>query len=112
MSRSVFGWDLPPGVTNKMIDEAYGQEGPCPVCCKSVDLCLCPECTTCGEQGNPRCYKDHGLKLNKEQAVARQEARLVVIRERLSDEEIALEQMKGEDPKEHYDIDDIPDPYG
>lgn len=24
MSRGVFGWDLPPGVTQKMIDDAFG----------------------------------------------------------------------------------------
>jgi hypothetical protein len=28
MSRNVFGWDLPPGCTHKMIDEAFGGPDP------------------------------------------------------------------------------------
>lgn len=33
--RDVFGWGLPPGVTDRMIDEAYGldgDQGDCPGC--------------------------------------------------------------------------------
>lgn len=28
MSRNVFGWDLPPGCTQRMIDEAFGGPDP------------------------------------------------------------------------------------
>jgi hypothetical protein len=28
MTRNVFGWDLPPGVTQRMIDEAVGADDP------------------------------------------------------------------------------------
>jgi hypothetical protein len=56
MSRGIFGWDLPPGVTQRMIDEAFGIEAPCDVCGKSVDDCICPECETCQSVGDPRCY--------------------------------------------------------
>lgn len=31
-SRNPFGWDLPPGVTNKMIDDAFGSPEPCHKC--------------------------------------------------------------------------------
>jgi len=33
-----FGWDLPPGVTNRMIDEHFGEEC-CEDCCDDDSLC-------------------------------------------------------------------------
>ncbi len=33
-----FGWDLPPGVTNRMIDEQFGEEC-CEDCCDDDSLC-------------------------------------------------------------------------
>jgi hypothetical protein len=57
----LFGWSLPPGVTGRMIDEAFGREEPCQVCGQWEDDCVCPECPTCGEFGNPACY-DGALK--------------------------------------------------
>lgn len=62
-----FGWSLPPGVTHRMIDEAYGREEPCEICGKWVDDCICPECSVCEAYGDPRCYKEHGLEMTKEQ---------------------------------------------
>jgi hypothetical protein len=57
MTRSgIFGWSLPPGVTNRMIDEAYGREEPCEVCGQWPDDCICPECPICGEYGRSGCY--------------------------------------------------------
>src|SRR5262252_3846204 len=54
---SKFGWDYPPGVTQRMIDDAYGHEEPCEVCGQWADNgCICPECPVCGETGNPHCY--------------------------------------------------------
>ena len=38
MNRSVFGWDLPPGVTSKMIDDSFGS-----ACCDDPDH-LCDVC--------------------------------------------------------------------
>jgi hypothetical protein len=60
MSRNVFGWDLPPGVTQRMIDDQFGTEAPCDVCGKWADDCICPECPVCGEYGNPACYAADG----------------------------------------------------
>lgn len=111
MSRSIFGWSLPPGVTQRQIDEAYGQEGPCEVCCKSTDLCICPECLVCGSQGDPKCYKKHNLKLDKDQAISRQQARMAVMRERLFDEECYLVQLQQDNDYQTYELADIPDPY-
>ena len=86
MSRSIFGWDLPPGCTHKMIDEQFGQEGPCEICGKSTDLCICPECTVCESQGEVKCYKEHGLKLSREQMVSRSEARMSFLQDLVADE--------------------------
>lgn len=55
------GWNLPPGCTSRMIDEAMGAECPCEMCGRWADDCLCPECPKCGEYGNPHCYREHGL---------------------------------------------------
>ena len=49
--RNQFGWDLPPGVTNRMIDEAYGEERHCPKCDEQMEYVEgdephweCPDC--------------------------------------------------------------------
>ena len=42
MSRSIFGWDLPPGVTQRMIDEAYGPDEP-PWCAECAEENCDPE---------------------------------------------------------------------
>ncbi len=63
-----FGWSLPPGVTNRMIDEAYGTDEPCEICGQNPDGdCLCPECPECGGVGDPGCYDKHGLVRTQEQ---------------------------------------------
>lgn len=94
MSR--FGWDLPPGVTNRMIEEQCA-DGPCAVCALPANDCVCPECPTCGEIGNPECYyprmnpfRGHGLRLSREQVIGRQKARVRRAADALHDEEMAL----------------------
>jgi hypothetical protein len=67
MSRSIFGWDLPPGVTTRMLP-GY-DDPPCEICGRGDD-CICPECPVCQGYGDPHCYRDHGLQLTKEQVVA------------------------------------------
>ena len=54
--------NLPPGCTNKMIEDHFGSDGPCDVCGRSVDDCICPECPECGGVGDPRCYEGSGQK--------------------------------------------------
>lgn len=60
MTPGAFGWSYPPGCSGPPDD------GPCicEVCGGDVDRdeCVCPECPTCGEHGNPGCYvgKDAG----------------------------------------------------
>lgn len=67
--RSVFGWSLPPGVTQSMIDG--GIEGPCQICGLNIDDCICPECPQCSAQGDPFCYESHGLKRSSEQIASK-----------------------------------------
>ena len=116
MSRSIFGWDLPPGCTHRMIDEAAGVEQPCAVCCKLVDDCICPACDACGEQGNPACYttghenyRGH-LALTREQVIARTEARMTRISDMLAEEAQALDYLK-DGGEFSTDLKDSPDPW-
>ena len=69
-----FGWSLPPGVTDRMIDEAYGFDQPCEVCAGNPELdndteggCICPECPVCGDYGNPDCYEQGHLMISEAQ---------------------------------------------
>jgi hypothetical protein len=70
MSRYMFGWDLPPGVTMRMIEELT-EEGPCQVCGLYLEMtpvpgfavppvCKCPECPECKVAGDPRCAINKG----------------------------------------------------
>jgi hypothetical protein len=54
----IFGWSLPPGCTTLPGEEP---DGPCEVCGKAIDDCICPECPECGEIGAPDCYAHHGM---------------------------------------------------
>jgi len=53
-----FGWDLPPGCHTLPGEEP---EGPCEVCGKDIDSCICHECPECGASGDPLCYEKHGM---------------------------------------------------
>jgi hypothetical protein len=53
------GFNLPPGVTSAMIEDALGTDQPCAVCGQWEDYCICPECPVCGGIGDPYCYSDH-----------------------------------------------------
>lgn len=70
----MFGWSYPPGAANDPSAPYNQQEGPCEVCGKGVDDCICPECDLCGCYGDPDCYDPylfrpgyHGLFRTKEQ---------------------------------------------
>ena len=51
-------------------------EPTCKVCLISKLLCICPECSQCGERGKVDCYRAHPMKLNQEQLVLRTEAKV------------------------------------
>lgn len=54
----IFGWSLPPGCGSLPGEE---DPGPCQVCGKDEDHCICPECPECGTVGDPKCYENHGM---------------------------------------------------
>lgn len=56
MSRSIFGWDYPPGAANDPNAPWNQVDPPCAICGKEAGVCICPECPTCGAQGDPGCY--------------------------------------------------------
>ena len=111
MSRSIFGWSYPPGAANDPNAPWNQDDPPCAVCAKSGDACVCPECQTCGALGDPKCYADHGLKLSREQAIGRQEARVALAQERVGDEIMALHHLRG-GGKFSDSLNDDPDPWG
>jgi len=71
---SVFGWSLPPGCTHRHIEEAYGSDEPCAVCGRWAEDCICPECRTCRDVGNPKCYVAHGMVCSAIQIASKAEA--------------------------------------
>ena len=64
---SIFGWDLPAGVSSRDIDRLGGGNAPCDLCGVHVDACECPECPTCGTVGDVDCLKQHAMTLTAEQ---------------------------------------------
>ena len=120
MNRSVFGWSYPPGAANDPNAPWNLDEGPCAVCGKSVDDCICPECSTCKAMGDLTCYvpgpSNHRMKLTKEQAVARQEARIAFLKDKFNEElfaqDLLLDEIKyGKLGEKEIDIKDVPDPW-
>ena len=74
-----------------MIDQAFGADEQCAVCKCGVEDCICPECPTCHEAGNPKCYApDEGhqaLRLSKAQLMSRSKVKIAELTERIQDEE-------------------------
>jgi len=67
MNRSIFGWSYPPGAANDP-NAPYNQvDPPCAVCGNFEEGCICPECPSCGDIGNPYCYDHHGMERSAEQ---------------------------------------------
>ena len=92
MSR-LFGWDLPPGVTQRHIDEQAGVSEICEVCGYVVGKCVCPECPVCSMNGNPDCYNEgtiraaHGLEKSKAQQIGYAKRQIIELKERISEHE-------------------------
>lgn len=66
----IFGWSYPAGCHGTPYDE----DQQCEICGWEAGSCICPECPECGEQGNPTCYKEHGLVVSEEQIASRLKA--------------------------------------
>lgn len=70
MTKLRSGWNMPPGCFRTPGDE---DDGPCDVCGKSIDDCICPECSVCSSHGDPVCYEKHGMVRTPEQLRAAEE---------------------------------------
>lgn len=103
MSRSIFGWSLPPGVTNRMIEDAAGHEGPCEACGRPVDDCICPECPQCGATGDVICYELHGLHLTTEQLNGQDRLKIAELEQRIADIRYAMELRNEPDGDDYAD---------
>lgn len=87
MTRGMFGWSLPPGVSVR--DLPGNQDVPCEVCGQYDDACVCPECPNPGCYhiiGDMRCYRAGHLELSDQQNAARQEAKEQDARDREAEE--------------------------
>ena len=88
-----FGWSLPPGVSHRMIDEAYGVEEPCMCCGEWENDCICEECPQCSEYGNPICYVKHGMKYTDEQLAGQKELKDRIEDERMKEDALYREYL-------------------
>lgn len=88
-------------------------DGPCIICGKSVDDCICPECPSCGGHGDPKCYreKNHPLRLSMAQVIAHQEYKIAAMKERFADQLSSAEyhlsmlhQQKSVEPHDYMDV--------
>ena len=69
-----FGWSYPPGAALDPFAPYNQVDGPCAICGKSEDACICPECPVCHTNGADWCYRDHGLVRSPEQIASLAEA--------------------------------------
>src|SRR5215467_4267268 len=98
------GFNLPPGCTQRQIDEAAGAFDVCDCCGHQVDDCCCDECPVCGEVGNPACYDEghesDGVRLRgkmeytPDQEIGRAKVRIARLKEQIMDEEMFIAEMK------------------
>lgn len=97
------GFNLPPGCTYKMLDDAMGVDsGPCECCGEAPEQCFCPECPQCSEQGNPFCYADyheqdrrnipnHGLRFSARQLIGQTQQHILDLKSQIADAESYIE---------------------
>jgi hypothetical protein len=88
-----------------MLDAQF-EEGPCDVCRKPVDDCICPECPKCKAQGDPKCYaeirvkrgrrKPHGLVLSLDQKISRQKMEVEFTKDKVCEEQQYLDLLEAE----------------
>ena len=106
-----FGWSLPPGCTQRMLDRQF-EDGPCDVCGYFVDDCVCPTCPVCQTHGDPFCYEDewfrqwaaecfpeaghnpHGLTLNIEQRIGQLRMDITNLKDMIRDMEDFLTSLE------------------
>ena len=56
MRNRIFGWDLPPGVTQRHINEQFGGDAGCDICGLPVEDCECRcSCAEPQDEGDGQC---------------------------------------------------------
>jgi len=110
MARSIFGWDLPPGCTQRHIDEAFGGPEICECCGNMQEDCICPECPYCSDFGNPACYNQGHesddirfrgrMEYSKEQLIGQSKLRIRHLEDQLADERMALDYLESKKAEE------------
>ena len=75
--------NLPPGVTNRMIEEAASAFARCETCGEDPANCRCPICPVCEEIGNPYCYDEGHLTYTHDQLIGRAKREVARLEERL-----------------------------
>lgn len=63
----------------------------CSVCLLSNGDCICPECPNCHSRGRPECYKEHTLKLTRNQLLNRENAKLDDLTQKVYEQNERLE---------------------
>lgn len=63
----------PPGAASDPYAPYNQPVGPCEICYKAVENCVCDACPECDSVGDPKCYQEHGLLLNENQRAAIEE---------------------------------------
>jgi hypothetical protein len=101
MTRHPFGWSYPPGAANDPSAPWNQVDGPCAVCHKPVDACVCHDCPVCGELGRPECYGvNPHTSLSRDQNIAIAQHHIAEAKERLTEAELALDYILHRD---HYE---------
>lgn len=95
------GFNLPPGCTYKMLDDAMGVDAVCGICFEECESCICPECSKCSSHGDPNCYVDaeehlphfkrksehHGLRFSTEQLIKHTQQQIRDLKDQIADHE-------------------------
>ena len=74
--------------------DTHFPDEPCHICIKDIADCICPECPTCGAKGNSKCYKEHVLKLGRDQLIRRSMLTVARLREEADVSDAYVEWLK------------------
>lgn len=100
-------FNLPPGCSVSDIPGNRPEDDFCPVCFQNVDMCMCHKCPACGEVGRPECYKERGLQLTKQQAIARAKQKIEDLEDDIADGQRYIEWLEDQDDDYQVEFDEI-----
>lgn len=62
----------------------------CPCCGETPEMCFCPQCPSCNQQGDPDCYTAGHLEYTTRQLIGRVRLRIAQTEEQLQDDRMYL----------------------